>query len=162
MVPVRLIDSLADIIRDAVKDYTLAIEGQQEKQITVYTQHIPDENFNNDQYYPLIIVSAQQIDDNEDGGKMNDSTVKVGVTFGVYGADENAWRDLMNIMESVRQAVLKNRTVNRRHRLILPLKWETIEAQPYPFWFGYGTLKYTIAQPVEESVETYYKEDITS
>ena len=161
MIPVRLIDGLTDVIKEAVKDYVLTIEGQQEKKITVYPQHIPDENFSSDEYYPLIIVSAQKIDDDE-GGTINDSTVDIGLTFGVYGDDENAWRDLLNIMESVRQAVLKNRTINRRHRLILPLKWEVIEAQPYPFWFGYGTLKYTIAQPVEEQTESYYKEEVTS
>ena len=35
-------------------------------------------------------------------------------------------------------------------RLVLPTKFETIEVQPYPYYFGYATLVYTVAQPNEQ------------
>ena len=37
----------------------------------------------------------------------------------------------------------------------MPAKWETIEAQPYPFWFGYGTLMYQIGQPNERMADNW-------
>ena len=48
MIPARLIEALADEIRDATKDYKLKAEGQEDKKVTVYCQHIPDEDFTQD------------------------------------------------------------------------------------------------------------------
>ena len=153
MIPVNLILALREEIEEAVKDYRLKVEAledaEKRKPVAVYAQHRPDEDFENDTYYPLIIVSLQKIDDAAEGDDAGVSTATVGLTFGVYGEDREAWRDLLNIMEHVRQRIMEQRIINERHRLVLPAKWETIEAQPYPFWFGYGTLKYSIGRPAE-------------
>ena len=42
------------------------------------------------------------------------------------------------------------RKLENRFRLVLPTKFETIEVQPYPYYFGYATLVYTVAQPNEQ------------
>ncbi len=153
MIPVELVRELKAEISAAVATYKMAAEKQADKAITVYAQHINDGDFENDTYYPLIIVSIQKVEDGETA-QMDGSFATVSLTFGVYGEDGEAWMDLLNIMEHVRQWLLKKRTVGKKFRLQLPTKWEAIEAQPYPFWFGYGTLKYSIAQPVEEFGET--------
>ena len=75
------------------------------------------------------------------------STATIGMTIGVYGEDKNAWMDLLSIMERIRQRICNNRTVARKYPLEYPNKWETVEAQPYPFWFGYGTVKYRVGHP---------------
>ncbi len=149
MVPAGLLKALTDEIRDAVKDYKMLAENQPDKSVTVYMQHIPDENFEEDTYYPLIIVSLQKVRDSIDTDAPEASTATLGITFGVHGFDPDAWRDLLNLMEHVRQRLLTHRTLVDRYRLLLPLEWETVEAQPYPFWFGYGTVTYTVAQPQE-------------
>lgn len=145
MTPALLVEAVAAEIEQAVKDYKLKAEGQADKRVTVYRQHIPDEDFRTDTYYPLAIVSWQGSQDGEDG-----SLATVGVTFGVYGDDKEAWRDLLSIMERTRQRLLIFRKLADRFRLQLPTKFETIENQPCPFWFGYATLVYTIATPTEE------------
>lgn len=61
MIPARLIEALAEEIRDATKDYVLKAEGQADKKLSVYCQHIPDEKFMSDTYYPLVIVSVQNV-----------------------------------------------------------------------------------------------------
>lgn len=148
MIPVNLLFALKAEVEDAVKDYKMAAENQDDKKVTVYAQHIPDENFLEDTYYPLIIVSLQKVKDSlEDAPEASIATV--GFTFGVHGFEPEAWRDLLNLMEHVRQRLLTHRTIADAYRLVLPIEWETIEAQPYPFWFGYGTVTYTIAQPQE-------------
>lgn len=83
------------------------------------------------------------------------STATIGLTIGVYGEDKQAWMDLLSIMERIRQRVLIFRKLDRRFRLVLPVKWETVEAQPYPYWFGYGTLVYQIAQPNEQMADNW-------
>lgn len=140
MIPVRLIEALADEIRDATKDYKLKAEGQEDKKVTVYCQHIPDEDFLSDTYYPLVIVSVREVTDDNKGI----SIATVGLTIGVYGDDQEAWMDLLSIMERIRQRVCNEKIIARKYPLVMPTKFETIEAQPYPFWFGYGTLKYRV------------------
>lgn len=157
MIPANLIEALRNEIADAVKDYKMKVENQPSKGVKVYAQHVPDDDFENDTFYPLIIVSLQKVEDKAETVEPGMSAATVGLTFGVYGEDESAWRDLLNIMEHVRQRLLTVRTINNRHRLILPTTWQTIEAQPYPFWFGYGTLVYSIGQPVEKLPESYEK-----
>lgn len=155
MIPVELIKSLQAEIEEAVKDYKLAAEGQEDKKVTVYAQHIPDECFETDTYYPLVVASISKIEDGADDSYPALSTVTVGLTFGVYGEDEYAWVDLLNVMERTRQRLMDKRLLSNRFRLQFPVKWETIEAQPYPFWFGYGTLEYSMPRPVETSIANF-------
>jgi len=148
MIPVNLILALAAEVKSAVKNYKMRAENQPDKKVSVYAQHIPDDDFQNDTYYPLIILSLQNVNDSEENAP-EASTATVGFTFGVHGEEADAWKDLLNLMEHVRQHLLTHRTIGAAHRLVMPLKWETIERQPYPFWFGYGTVTYTVAQPQE-------------
>lgn len=150
MTPALLVEAVAEQIGIAVKDYKLKAEGQADKAVSVYRQHLSDEDFQNDSYYPLVIIAWQGSQDAEDG-----SVATIGVTFGVYGEDKAAWQDLLSIMERSRQRLLIFRKLARRFRLILPTKWETIEAQPYPFWFGYATLSYQIGQPNEQMAASW-------
>ena len=86
-------------------------------------------------------------------GEMSTATVEIG--FSIYdNSDADDWRSLYNLMEHVRQHLLKHRLVANRHRLQLPLKLEVPEAQPAPQWQGKITATYTIGQPYEEDV--YY------
>lgn len=154
IIPERLINSLKEEIEIAVKDLRLRAENQEDKHVSVYAQHIPDEDFHDDSYYPLVIVSLNKVEDTE-SVEGSGSTATVGLTIGVYGEDKQAWMDLLSIMERIRQRVLIFRKLDRRFRLVLPVKWETVEAQPYPFWFGYGTLVYQIAQPNEQMADNW-------
>jgi len=152
MTPALLVQAVADEIAVAVKDYQLKAEGQANKAVSVFQQHLPDEEFQDNSYYPLAIVAWQGSQDTDDG-----SVATIGITFGAYGEDKAAWQDLLSIMERSRQRLLMFRTLARRFRLSMPTKWETIEAQPYPFWFGYATLNYHIAQPTEQMAADWAK-----
>ena len=165
MTPAMLVKAVVAEVKEAVKGYKMKAEGQEDKAVSVYTQHIPDEDFQDDTYYPLVIVSWQGTEDTEDG-----SEAVIGLTFGVYGEDGQgadgegadgrgieAWQDLLSIMERVRQRLLIFRKLENRFRLIMPTKFETIEAQPIPFWFGYATLRYQVGQPNQHMEEDWYK-----
>lgn len=142
MIPAILVKGVAEQIREATKLYKMQAEGQEDKKVSVYEQHIPDDEFRDDSYYPLVVVSCQNVEDTAEG-----STATIGLTIGVYGQDKDSWLDLMSIMERIRQRLLLVQKIDDIFRLILPTKFETIENQPYPYWFGYGTLVYQIPEP---------------
>ena len=99
-----------------------------------------------------LVTAAQDTAD----GHMSTATVEIG--FSIYdNSDVDDWRSLYNLMEHVRQHLLKQRLVANRHRLQLPLKLEVPEAQPAPQWQGKITATYTIGQPYEEDI--YYGEE---
>ena len=152
MTPALLVEAVAKEIEVATSTYKLQAENQADKKISVYRQHFPNEDFEDDSYYPLVIVSWQGCEDKEDG-----SEAMIGLTVGIYGHDKAAWMDLLSVMERIRQRLLIFRILARRFRLILPTKFETIENQPYPYWFGYATLKYQIGQPNEQMAENWNK-----
>ncbi len=149
MIAVELIQSIQAEIQEAVKDYKLAAEGQEDKKVTVYAQHIPDEFFEDDTYYPMVVAAINKIEDGSEDSPAAMSTITVGLTFAVYGEDRYAWNDLLSVMERTRQRLVDKRLLNNRFRLQFPVKWETVEAQPYPYWFGYGTLEYSMPRPIE-------------
>ena len=73
--------------------------------------------------------------------------------FGTYSEDvETGWRDLMNLMEMGRLALLRQRTIAKKYRLQLPLTTEATEDQPYPEWVGYVTAEYLMPLPEEETI----------
>lgn len=150
MTPARLVEAVAKEIETAVSTYKLKAEGQEDKKVTVYRQHFNNEDFESDSFYPLVIACWENSEDQEDG-----STATIGLTVGVYGEDKNAWMDLASIMERIRQQLLIYRKLDNRFRLIMPTKFETIENQPYPYWFGYATLKYQIGQPSEQMAKDW-------
>lgn len=150
MIPAMLVSAVAAEVRTATAGYKMRAEGQADKRVSVYPQHISNEDFEDDSFYPLVIVSLQKVEDAAEG-----SEATIGLTFGVYGEDKEAWRDMLSIMERVRQRLLIFRKLEKRFRLKLPTKFETIENQPYPYWFGYATLVYTIGQPSENKPEQW-------
>ena len=99
-----------------------------------------------------LVTAAQDTAD----GDMSTATVEIG--FSIYDDSEyDDWRSLYNIMEHVRQHLLKHRFIADRHRLLFPVKIEVPEAQPAPQWQGKITAIYTIGQPYEEDI--YYGEE---
>ena len=89
----------------------------------------------------------------EDKAEPNLSTAKVEIGFSIYNSDTTqGFLSLYNLMEHVRQYILKQRTIAEKHRIILPVKGEVIDEQPFPQWQGKITTEYTIGQPTEEEL----------
>ncbi|AME03664.1 hypothetical protein [Selenomonas sp. oral taxon 136] len=156
MIPAMLVSAVCREVEAATANYRMKAEGQADKKVSVYAQHIPDDEFKDDTYYPLVVVSWQKTEDVTEPDKLGAEAV-IGLTFGVYGEDKEAWRDLLSIMERVRQRLLIFRKLDNRFRIVLPTKFETIENQPYPYWFGYATLTYTVAQPNEQMAADWHR-----
>lgn len=146
MIPVLLLDALADFLRQANQDYRLEDETVQDNPLLVVPGYLKRRETATETFYPHIAARLIKGDDTVDG-----STASVRLYFGTYSENvADGWRELYNLMEHSRQALLKQRTIASRFRLKLPVHWEMVEDQPYPEWVGTMDLIYEIAQPQEE------------
>ena len=165
MTTTLLVETVAAEIRDATRLLKLPIEYHNERerraettwrQVRVYEQYIPADLFQNDTYYPCVIVEWLSTTDRLRGVE-NGSTATVGLSFGVYAKEADAWKDCLHLMEVVRQRLLEKRTLAKRFRLEDEITWETAANQPTPFFYGYAELNYQIYQMTELPLEVKTK-----
>lgn len=149
MTSVELMNNLADYIREVVKDYS-SQQKAGDIPVAVYSGW-PPIRMASAEKESFIYALALEWEDKEDGAF---STCKAEIGFSIYDDDkEQGCFSLYNIMEHVRQALLKHRTLNGRNRLELPLKSVVSDDQPYPQWQGAITATYTIGQSIEEEID---------
>lgn len=161
MTTTLLVEALAAEIRDATELLKLPIEYHNQRQrrvestwrqVHVYEQYIPADLFQNDTYYPCVIVEWLSTLDSV-RGRENGSIATVGLSFGVFAKEADAWKDCFHLMEVVRQRLLSKRTIAERYRLEDDVTWETAANQPAPFFYGYAELQYQIYQPQEPALD---------
>ena len=148
MTTMELMKNLKEYLAQVVKNY----DAQQKEKtipIAVYEGFPPIRTTaeENASFIYCLVINW------EDSSNDSLSDAKVEIGFSIYDEDtRDGWRSLFNIMEHVRQALLKQRIIARRNMLVLPIQGEILDEQPYPQWQGKITTKYTIGQPVEEGI----------
>ena len=142
-------NNLADFLREVVKDYSTNQEAGV-LPVAVYAGY-PPVRTDYEEKESFIYALATEWEDKEDG---TFSTCKAEIGFSIYDDNKTVGCfSLYNIMEHVRQALLKKRTLAGRNRLELPLKSVVSDDQPWPQWQGIITATYTLGQPMEEEVD---------
>ena len=148
MTPTRLLDALAAYLQSACSTYYLTDEKVKDNPLIVSPGFLKKRTSAAEMPYPHIVPRFLKCDDESDG-----SRVTVRIYCGTYSEDvETGWRDLMNLMEMGRLALLKQRTIAKKYRLQLPVTTEATEDQPYPEWVGYITAEYLMPLPEEEAI----------
>ena len=145
-----LMDNLAEFLRPAVKEYCTKQKAG-EIPIEVYAGYAPirTDPAEMASFVYALVISAEDTADE----KLSTATVEIG--FSIYDDDKaDGWRSLFNLIEHIRQYILKHRCVAGSSRLELPAKIKIADEQPYPQWQGSITAIYTIGQPTEEGI--YY------
>ena len=145
MVIMEAMENLASYIREQVKEYETETKAGK-RPIAVYAGYPPVRD-KPDAYDSFIYCCAKKFQDTDD----RLGVVDIEIGFSIYdNHPSDGWKSLYNLMEHVRQALLRKRTLGKRNRLVLPLTGEIVEPQPYPQWQARMTVSYTIAQPEEE------------
>lgn len=107
--------------------------------------------------FPCVIVKFEEATDKEEG-TLTQTRVNVNILVGVYDAitaenerklesgeetelqpsDSQGYRDVLNIIEVIRQDLLTlpGRVLDGRYRLEMPLKNYLFDDQPWPIYFG--------------------------
>lgn len=148
MTPIEAMENVAARIREVTKEY-FTRQKRGELPISVYTGYppVPQGAQEKESY---IYCYAVKVHDTED----NYSRVDIEIGFSIYDDNpDEGCLSLYNLMEHVRQALLRRRTLNGRSRLVFPIESEIVDPQPFPQWQGRMTVSYTIAQPVEEGFD---------
>lgn len=143
MTPARLLETVGGELKKVLADYKLPTEEGTEKYISVYLQHIPDAEWEDETYYPLVVVNVANVTDRED----RKSVVELNIAVGVHGEEPDTWRSLLSIMERMRQYFCTNKIIANKYHVQLPNQWTTAENQPYPYWYGYGIVNLVVGHP---------------
>lgn len=156
MTPLILVETLVKNLREVLKNQVLAAEYQPARQVQVFAHDLPRGDFENNTYYPCVIVTLKSVEDEGDN-----SIATVTLTVGAYTNNlGNDWRDMFNIAEKIRQFILTNPIIGGFFPMIDPVAFEPITAEVKdadPFVFGIIAVRYKVATP-RYNVTDFFKE----
>ena len=146
MTPLILIETLVKNLQEVLKNQVLAAEYQPDRQVQVFAHDLPRGDFENNTFYPCVIVTLKSVEDEGDN-----SIATVTLTVGAYSDDiGNDWRDMFNIAEKIRQFILTHPIIGNFFPLVEPVAFEPITAEVKdsdPFVFGIIAVRYKVASP---------------
>ncbi len=150
MTPINLMDRLAAKLQALMDDYVTQ-QPSGTLPVKVYPGYFPVRTDATEMNSAMYVLVKQVVDESE---KVKSYAI-VEIGFSIYDDDPvDGWRSIYNALEHVRQYLLKNRIIDRKHWLQLPM--ETIvfdeQNQAWPQWWATMTAKYTVGQPVEEGI----------
>ncbi len=150
MTPIGLMDSLAEKLQKLMDDYSTE-QPSGTLPITVYPGYTPMRTNSKEKNSEMYVLVRQIVDEND---KIKSYAI-VEIGFSIYDEDPvNGWRGLFNPLEHVRQYLLKNRIIDKKYWLQLPMESIVFDDQnqAWPQWRATMTAKYTVGQPVEEGI----------
>jgi hypothetical protein len=147
MTPIGCARALADFLQkhfDAT-GYRPIDEKIAGNKITVRDGFLPKATTNEEKKKqdPHIVIRPVEVTDTQEG-----STITLQILMMTYSADmEKGHLDLYHMAEIVRQAVEQQTIIGEMYMLQLPVKTLIPEEQPWPEWWAYMELTYTLGRP---------------
>ena len=159
MTALNLLDALVSRLKELFAGYELQAKSGLLQTVKVFAQYLPQPSspeVNDDETdsitepqgytpddiennFPCVIVKVDEMTDKEEG-TLDATRINVRILAGIYdeSPDCQGYRDVMNIIEVVRQDLLTMpaRVLAKRYRLEMPLKSYVFEDQPWPIYFG--------------------------
>lgn len=156
---IELIDELKIELSIIFSDYSLPNKYGVLQLVKIFTQYLPlpssitltnksqglkdYESSDYEANFPCVLIRHDGIIDNEER-RLEMTTHKVKLMFGVYDEAHEcqAWRDLFNMIEQVRQSFLLKRYLADKFRLNMPVNSSLIDAETWPVYFAEMSLIY--------------------
>lgn len=159
--PLLLIDELCRLAAEATKELSLETKQGERRPPAVIAGFLdedepqpgkPQEDAMK-KAVPFIIVRFLDGQDTEQAGT---ATARIIAT--TYSKHGQGWRDPLEVLERIRQAIITNRPLARQFDLQLPIKWEQPEDQPWPYWIAWMTTTWAVGRPIltEMEEDIYY------
>ncbi len=144
MTPIACANALAKFLEEAFKksDYAPTDEKISFNKITIRDGFLPKRTSAKDkqEQNPCIVIRPVKITDTE-----KISTIELQLLALTYNSDpEKGHLEIYHILEFVRQQIEINPKIANRFRLSLPLTIVIPEEQPFPEWWAYMQIVYTI------------------
>lgn len=144
MILVSLIDELEKAFQDLFKNNIYETKSKKHKIPDIKTGWYTVKGKNNDEEFPYVLISPVEQDDG------NDSTVELLIVFAAHSMDLDGWKDSALMAEKVRQYFETHNTINGKYVINDNLKIVFPDEQPYPQWFCWMNVKFTVYKPVIE------------
>lgn len=157
---IELLFALRKYCLDALKDLSLESKDRGDlPSVKGFIGEIPGETeLPRASDFPLLIFRLTNFEDPESA---TTSVLTVRIIVGTYCSEESnddkcspGYHDLLNMLQRLRQSLLKDCDMGGRWRRVGKLEGGPFEYQAYPYWFGDIILQYDERQLTEEfSVE---------
>ncbi len=159
MTATDLLDELKNELDILFADYTLQNKDGDLQHLRIFTQYTPQpsaitindrasglKNYTESDFeanFPCIIIQFIESTDNEER-RLEMTTLNVRFLFGIYdkAPDCQGWRDILNMIEIVRQEFLTRRYLAEKFRLNMPVKSRLVDSDTWPVYFGEMDLVY--------------------
>lgn len=157
MTPLNLIKALAAELQAASEYFILPAQYQAPKKISMYVQEVPQEEFENQSFYPYICVELIGVEDDVDI-----SVASVVLTVGTYlGEKTEGIIDHLNLVEEVRQYLLTHPLIGKKFSAIMPAYTGLVEKRSEFFRYSNIFLQYQVASPSKSEADAFlYGDDI--
>ena len=144
--PLDLLNAVADTLREIANDEKFIAQYQESRKLNIFVQSVPTNEFQSEQFYPLLAVELISIED-----EVTDSVASVLLTLGTYkGERSDGWRDHLNLLEMVRQCILTHEIIGKRFPLQFPVYLGVVEPSSENFMFSNIFLQYRIGKPAKD------------
>lgn len=97
-----------------------------------------------------------------DGEHSEERSASVEIVLGTYLKDHGDHKFAVAVIDRIEQALLKQRIIDHKYRLKLPLNWAVPESteQPWPYWWATMTANYYLPSIAEVKNEDGEEIDI--
>lgn len=155
MVPILALDALCKRIEKITGNLQLEVEGKGEAEKIppqVVGGWLEKKDPRNQERMPDVPYIAVRYSGHADEEE-SESSIKLHVHVATHSPRPDGWRDVANVIEMIRQDLLKHRILDNRFPLKFPIKSDIpTDDQPYPDWVGMMEVQFRIPQPVEEVI----------
>lgn len=155
--PLILVDELCKLVGNATTELMLeAKHGESPRSPAIISGFLDEDEPRSgrppvdevEKAVPFVIVRFIAGADDQPVGT---ATIRlIAVTYTTHG---QGWRDPLNVLERIRQAILTNRPLSKLFDLQLPVKWDMPEEQPWPYWIAWMTTTWAIGRPIFTEME---------
>lgn len=133
----ELLDALAEEITKALEGFHLRSAKENQIPINVYTQNLPlKEEKDDEKIYPYVCVcfDTSEIENAYDGKELVNLYFVVGVID--REKDNQGYRDVLQIIEQVKQHFFRKGIIQNAFRLEYPVKSTIQQEDTYPYFIG--------------------------
>ena len=174
--PMDLQDGINDFLdREVASKYMLKTIGRDGSESLRHPQIIRSgwvlpksvDEKNSESVFPYITTRIERIENVKSG---METIVTILIIFGVYDPgvydddgklvdDGSGYRSFWNLIETTRQAIFINHTIDNKYRVVIDFfEAEMLDEQSYPYWEGLCKTKWHVMFPTTKLGEEFYSD----
>lgn len=142
MTPIFLLDSLKEYVIDVTRNLQQETKAKRNDEktiesIQVFIGNPPVKDGVGTKYIPYIILRLLHGADEQIEGSNEKSTVKVRMIIATRGDNcEESYKAAINVIDRLRISLLKDRVIDRKYTLKMPVEYVVYEDDTGPFTIG--------------------------